>query len=196
LLSTVDDPSLSISVKSEIVYETSVELVNELLSEPELLAKSPRLENVSRATTMLVLNDPSAFSHLFAASHHDFYTATHMVNVATWMVPLAHAMGHRDTNELNTICQAGILHDVGKIYIPTETLNRKGKLSDAEFHAGRLSTAFLDEFFARRQAPEPALEAEAIAALAATLAQRKPDNAPSTAPTSQWLQTGRESLLR
>ena len=69
-------------------------------------------------------------------------------------------------------------------------------MDDAEFRAGRLSTAFLDEFFARRQVHEPALEAEAVAALAAVLAQRKPNSTPSSAPTSQWLQTGRETLLR
>jgi len=69
-------------------------------------------------------------------------------------------------------------------------------MDDAEFRAGRLSTAFLDEFFARRKVHEPALETEAVAALAAALAQRKPTAAPSTAPTSQWLQTGRETLLR
>jgi acetyl/propionyl-CoA carboxylase alpha subunit len=69
-------------------------------------------------------------------------------------------------------------------------------MDDAEFRAGRLTTAFLDEFFARRNAHEPSLEAEAVAALAAVLAQRKPATTPSAAPASQWLQTGRETLLR
>lgn len=69
-------------------------------------------------------------------------------------------------------------------------------MDDAEFRAGRLSTAFLDEFFVRRKAHEPALEAEAVAALAAVLTQRKPSTAPSTVPNSQWLETGRETLLR
>jgi HD-GYP domain-containing protein (c-di-GMP phosphodiesterase class II) len=133
LLEVVDDPSTAVSIKSEIMYETSVELVNELLSEPDLAAKSPRLEKISRAVTTLVLNDPTAFSHLFAASHHDFYTATHMVNVATWMVPLAYAMGHHDPEELGQICQAGMLHDIGKMYIPAEILNKKEKLTDAEW---------------------------------------------------------------
>jgi acetyl-CoA carboxylase biotin carboxylase subunit len=69
-------------------------------------------------------------------------------------------------------------------------------MDDAEFRAGRLSTAFLDEFFQRRSAHEPALEWEAIAALAAVLTLRKPAPAPSTAPTSRWVETGRETLLR
>jgi HD-GYP domain-containing protein (c-di-GMP phosphodiesterase class II) len=135
LLKIADDPSVAVSVKSEIVYETSVELVNELLSEPDLASKSPRLEKVSRAVTTLVLNDPTSFSHLFAASHHDFYTATHMVNVATWMVPLAYAMGIHDVSELNTICQAGILHDIGKVYISPEVLNKRGRLSESDWAA-------------------------------------------------------------
>lgn len=133
LMELATDPSVAVSIRSEIVYETCVELMNELLSEPDLAAKSPRLEKVSRAVTTLVLNDPTAFSHLFAASHHDFYTATHMVNVSTWMVPLAYALGHHDVEELNQICTAGLLHDIGKMYVPSDILNKKGKLTPEEF---------------------------------------------------------------
>jgi hypothetical protein len=56
-----------------------------------------------------------------------------MVNVATWMVPLAFAMGRDNPDELNQICQAGLLHDVGKVHIPAEVLNKKGRLSDSEW---------------------------------------------------------------
>ena len=42
-------------------------------------------------------------------------------------------------------------------------------MDDAEFRAGALSTAFLDEFFARRQGSSNRAEAEAVAALAAVL---------------------------
>jgi HD-GYP domain-containing protein (c-di-GMP phosphodiesterase class II) len=149
------DPSVAISVKAELVYETSVELVNELLSDPNLAANAPRLEKVSRAVTMLTLNDPTAFSHLFAASHHDFYTATHMVNVATWMVPLAYALGHHDTNELNHICQAGLLHDIGKTYVPAEVLNAKGRLSPAQWAQIRRHPEFGIEHLAKYDGIHP-----------------------------------------
>lgn len=128
------DPAVAISERSEIVYETSVEMMNELLADPAMFVKSPRLEQVSRSITTLVINDPVSFSHLFAISHHDFYTATHMVNVATWMVPLAHELGYRDPDVLNTICQAGLLHDIGKTSVPEELLNKPGKLNDDEWN--------------------------------------------------------------
>jgi acetyl-CoA carboxylase biotin carboxylase subunit len=69
-------------------------------------------------------------------------------------------------------------------------------MDDVEFRAGRLSTAFLDEFFARRSVHKPALEMEAVAALAAVFTQRRPAPASSTEPASRWLETGREALLR
>lgn len=131
----VADPEVATAEKAALLYETSVALVDELLSEPHLAVHAPRVEKMSRTITSLVLKDESAFSHLFAVSHHDFYTATHMVNVATWMVPLAWAMGYSDQDELSRICQAGILHDVGKIKIPAEILNKKGKLTDEEWAA-------------------------------------------------------------
>ena len=74
-------------------------------------------------------------------------------------------------------------------------------MDDAAFRAGALSTAFLEEFMARRQARQPAGEVEAVAALAAvlaqkTLAQKTSVARSSSGSTSQWLETGRESLLR
>ena len=69
-------------------------------------------------------------------------------------------------------------------------------MDDLEFRAGALSTAFLDEFFARRQARSAVPEAEAVAALVAVLAQRKPAGERPNTTSSAWLQTGRESLLR
>jgi len=129
ILTTVQDPTRAISERSAIVYETSIELVNELLSEPGALVQSTRLQNVSRSVATLVLSDSRAFSHLFAAAHHDFYTATHMVNVATWMVPLGYALGIREPDELEQMCQAGLLHDVGKVFVPEELLNKRERLT-------------------------------------------------------------------
>jgi HD-GYP domain-containing protein (c-di-GMP phosphodiesterase class II) len=129
----VADSKMGVSARAAIVYETGVELVNELLADPNVSAFSPRLTRVARAVVTLAIDDPSAFSHLFATSHHDFYTATHMVNVATYMVALAYALGYRDPNELQQICHAGLLHDIGKVYVPEQVLNKTGPLSDEDW---------------------------------------------------------------
>jgi HD-GYP domain-containing protein (c-di-GMP phosphodiesterase class II) len=124
-------------VTDAIIYGTSVELMNELLEEPDLLLRSVRLEQFSRSIMTLVLNKPAAFRHLLEACRHDFYTATHMLSVATWIVPLAHELGHEGSDALVTICEAGLLHDIGKLSVPPDVLNKKGKLTDEEWQQVR-----------------------------------------------------------
>ncbi|MEQ1887327.1 MAG: acetyl-CoA carboxylase biotin carboxylase subunit, partial [Bryobacteraceae bacterium] len=73
-------------------------------------------------------------------------------------------------------------------------------LQDEEFHAGRLSTAFLDGFFARRKSNGVQLEMEAVAALASVLETRAKKNGGAAvngaASGSRWLDAGREAQLR
>ena len=129
LLETVGDATKALSEKSAIVYETSLTLIDELLAEADLNAHAQRLDNVARAVTTLAISDNGAFAQLFATLRHDYYTATHMVNVGTWMVPLAYTLGWRDPGDLARICQAGLLHDIGKIFIEAEILNKTERLS-------------------------------------------------------------------
>ena len=68
--------------------------------------------------------------------------------------------------------------------------------ADPLFREGRLSTAFLDQFFQRRESAAPDLYAEAAAALVLAtvgLTEPRPQGA---VPASAWLATGREDLLR
>jgi len=59
-------------------------------------------------------------------------------------------------------------------------------LNDDFFQRGELSTAFIEEFFARRKpASEPCHELEAVAAIVAALSKKKPDP-PSVNPISKW----------
>ena len=73
----------------------------------------------------------------------------------------------------------------------------------SQCRAAHLHTGFIDEFFQRRQPPEPPPDLVAVAALAAALhtAKRMPQ-ANGTGDTaaaqraSHWRQSGRDGLLR
>jgi acetyl-CoA carboxylase biotin carboxylase subunit len=67
-------------------------------------------------------------------------------------------------------------------------------LADPEFVAGRLSTGFLDGFFARRGAQAPPIEMQAVAALVAVSGQVPPPA--SAVQSSRWRESGREAILR
>jgi len=62
----------------------------------------------------------------------DPYTAGHQQRVAQLAVAIAREMGF-DADRVEGIRLGGIIHDVGKIYVPAEILNRPGKLTAPEF---------------------------------------------------------------
>ena len=62
----------------------------------------------------------------------DTYTHGHSERVATYAASLAAAMG-LDETELQTIRVGAYLHDLGKVRIPHEILNKPGRLTNEEF---------------------------------------------------------------
>lgn len=68
--------------------------------------------------------------------NHDNYTCQHSINVAVYSTVLAKALGFNDA-DVEKIAQAALLHDIGKVFIPVEILNKPAKLSDSEFELMR-----------------------------------------------------------
>ena len=63
----------------------------------------------------------------------DPYTAGHQKRVATLSLAIAREMGF-DQRQLDIIRIAAILHDIGKINIPSELLSKPGKLAECEYN--------------------------------------------------------------
>jgi PAS domain S-box-containing protein/putative nucleotidyltransferase with HDIG domain len=62
----------------------------------------------------------------------DRYTAGHQQRVTHLACTIAREMG-LSSKQIQTIRIAGLLHDLGKIFIPTEILSKPGRLTDIEF---------------------------------------------------------------
>lgn len=62
----------------------------------------------------------------------DHYTNGHSARVAKYSVMLARQMGKSD-EEVENIRNIALLHDIGKISIPDNILNKPGRLTDEEF---------------------------------------------------------------
>ena len=67
----------------------------------------------------------------------DRYTSGHSQRVADYAVRLAKKLG-KSEEEQQVIFYAGLLHDVGKIRVPVEVINKPGKLTDEEFDQIRI----------------------------------------------------------
>lgn len=62
----------------------------------------------------------------------DEYTAIHSLNVCVLSLTFGRSLG-LSTEELNEVGLGALLHDIGKMQVPLEILNKPGKLSTEEF---------------------------------------------------------------
>jgi hypothetical protein len=72
-----------------------------------------------------------------AVETKDFYTRGHSERVSRGSVMIAREIGMR-TERVEAIRFAGLLHDVGKLGVPTSVLQKTGKLTDDEYAAIQL----------------------------------------------------------
>ena len=79
-----------------------------------------------------VLRNPGALISIARLKSADDYTYMHSVAVCALMLALANQL-QLDEKQKREAGLAGLLHDVGKMFIPLEVLNKPGKLTDAEF---------------------------------------------------------------
>lgn len=68
---------------------------------------------------------------LLKLRQYDEYTTTHALNVAVLSMGLAEWMGVAGSS-VRQLGLAGLLHDIGKVNIPSEILNKSGKFTDEE----------------------------------------------------------------
>ena len=79
-----------------------------------------------------VMRNPGALIGLARLKTKDDYTYMHSIAVCALMVALSKQLGLNDeqTREAGV---AGLLHDIGKMMVPGDILNKPGKLTDEEF---------------------------------------------------------------
>tara|TARA_B100001109_G_C18865005_1_gene476701 strand:+ start:18297 stop:19583 length:1287 start_codon:yes stop_codon:yes gene_type:complete len=79
-----------------------------------------------------VISNPNAMLWLTRLKHQDEYTAEHSVNVSLLAISLGH---HLDLApyELENLGICGLMHDIGKMKVPDEILNKPGRLTAEEF---------------------------------------------------------------
>ena len=83
----------------------------------------------------------------------DEYTFKHSVDVATMALMIGKRLNFEE-KELHLLGMAGILHDVGKIKISNDILNKPDKLTDEEFDAIKMHTVYGYEVLADKKLSE------------------------------------------
>ena len=79
-----------------------------------------------------VERNPGVLTALMRLRQQDSYTYMHSVSVGALMVGLGRQLGLA-ASQLPELGLAGLLHDIGKVEIELELLNKKGRLTESEY---------------------------------------------------------------
>jgi putative nucleotidyltransferase with HDIG domain len=88
-------------------------------------------EAVVRSLSIAMHGDQEMILPLLQLREFDEYTTTHSLNVSVLVMALAESLGLAQ-QDIRTFGIAGLLHDLGKVHIPQDILNKPGKLTDQE----------------------------------------------------------------
>ena len=92
-----------------------------------------KIEESSQNIVESILRNRDALISLCQIKGYDEYTYTHSVNVSVLTTAVASSLGY-NRDRLLEVGVGGMLHDVGKMRVPENILNKPGKYTEWEFN--------------------------------------------------------------
>jgi len=116
------------------IHGQTLELVHTLLEDVRLGKNINSLgaKKVIHEMVESVIRNPDALNSFTQLKKKDEYTAQHSMRVCILALSFGRHLGF-DRNELNLLGIGALLHDVGKMKVPNDILNKPGTLTEYEF---------------------------------------------------------------
>jgi putative nucleotidyltransferase with HDIG domain len=143
---------------AQSVYAESVKIVRSVLEDVRAgkMFNTGAVKNVAENISELTMRNKGVLTSVTKLKQHDDYTFQHSMNVSIYAASLAAHLGMTE-QEVERIANAGILHDVGKMLVPSEVLNKPGKLTDDEFVIMKNHVQFGYDFLKKQGLPDDML---------------------------------------
>ena len=145
LRALVNDTKVKLEVKVGKVYEVSKEIMKEFFdfgAATTILRYSDQA--IEQMENCFVQNRELGFVLIAKIASRDYYTYTHSINVGMYCMVFGIQTNMSDADSLE-LGLGGMLHDVGKIKIPREIIDKNGKLTDSEFEEVKKHCVFGEE---------------------------------------------------
>ncbi len=132
LVEAVKDTSMPPVDRAKVVHDYSTELIKNILESPTAENITASKKGITEIVNVIMDEDETCGS-LTKIVSHDFYTYTHSVNVGVKSLLLAKLFyGESGEHDMRELGAGFFLHDVGKVKIPLDIINKPGKLDDTE----------------------------------------------------------------
>jgi len=102
-----------------------------------------------KSLTENIMQNPTALIWLTQLKNRDEYTSIHSLNVCVLSLFFGRSIG-LDTVQLQDLGTGALLHDIGKLRVPLEVLNKPGQLTREEYDIMQKHTMYGYELFRER----------------------------------------------
>ncbi|HKN18958.1 MAG TPA: HD domain-containing phosphohydrolase [Dissulfurispiraceae bacterium] len=120
-------------IKTLILKEMTKIVLREFFDDPGSDEKIIEINTMVHKIMELIAENRDSIHPLLSLKGYDYYSYTHSLNVAILSMSLGLVLDLKQ-DDMEKLGMGVLLHDVGKIAIPHEILNKQGNLSDAEFN--------------------------------------------------------------
>ncbi len=129
----IEDDTKSSKEKSKVLYHVAENIMEELLINPKSGQHTERISAWVGNTVHHILEDDNTFSSLFEVITHDYRICTHSINTSVIGLLFGSFLSLKP-QELNCLGTGLLLHDIGKITVPSTVINKRGRLTVDEFN--------------------------------------------------------------
>jgi HD-GYP domain-containing protein (c-di-GMP phosphodiesterase class II) len=121
-------------VKAKEIKKEAISTVQNIMEEVRFgePVKTEKVEPVVEKMVDSIFRNQDALVSIGRIKKTDEYTFMHSMSVCVLMISFGKHLGF-DTQQLKDIGIGGMLHDIGKMMVPQDVLNKTGSLSDEEY---------------------------------------------------------------
>jgi HD-GYP domain-containing protein (c-di-GMP phosphodiesterase class II) len=149
--------------QAEVAYKGTTSLASEVVEAARAgrTLDTPRVEQAVSSMTESVLRNPDALLLFSQLKEKGDYTTSHAVDVAVYMTAFGRFL-QLPTEDISLLGYLGLLQDVGKTKLPTELLNKRNRLSEAEFAQAKQHVQYSVEILQKTPGLPPSLPELAV----------------------------------
>ncbi len=126
------DPKLGATEKATLVQQVGTSIARDLTNGPVSSEGLARTSSVVDQVISCILSDPGVAAHILHMAGHERTTASHMFVVSALSTMLGAEIFGPDKRMLTDLGMAGMTHDIGKLAISTNVLNKCDALTAEE----------------------------------------------------------------
>jgi HD-GYP domain-containing protein (c-di-GMP phosphodiesterase class II) len=150
----VADPNIGVGEKSQLLYATSVSLLEQNLTETATREDIQQVQSLSSSLDALLKEEEQAHLHLLEFANMESYAASHMVNCCTSMLAFGRQLGF-SSEVMEEIGNGAIVIDIGRARVASDVTSQPGKLNTTDREAMKRHVDLGVSFLSDRQLLTP-----------------------------------------